>query len=247
MNNFSQTILERYEKINVVIEKSARISGRAPEKIKLITVTKGQSIPILKSAHAIGLRDFGENYVDEAVGKIEYFRPYENVNWHMIGHLQSRKTRQVCELFSWFDALDRMKIAERLSGFCQRFKRELPVLLECNVSGEESKFGWPAWDETGWSLLASEFSRIAQLPGIRIQGLMTMAPFFDDPELARPCFSKLRKLRDFLNQTLPGVNWIELSMGMSADYPIAIEEGATMVRIGTALLGPRPQLDKGER
>ncbi len=242
MNQLSRTILSRYEKVMGVIGKSAAISGRAPEAIKLITVTKGHSIPVLEAALSIGLKDFGENYVEEAIEKIEFFRSYGQVNWHMIGHLQSRKTRQICQYFSWFQALDRLKIAARLSEQCQELNRVLPVLFECNVSGEESKFGWPAWDEIGWENLASEFSRIAQMPGIQIMGLMTMAPYFNDPELARPHFSRLRHLRDYLNQTVPDVDWKDLSMGMSADYPIAIEEGATTVRIGTALLGTRPQI-----
>ena len=237
MNDFSGTILERYGIINEVIRKAAEKSGRAPEAIKLLAVTKGHPLPILQSAYSIGLRDFGENYVEEAIDKIEFFKQNGKVNWHMIGHLQSRKTRQICEYFSWFQALDRMKIADRLSTYCQEIKRELPVLIECNVSGEASKFGWPAWDETKWDHLACEFSRLTHLPGIQVKGLMTMAPFFDDPELTRPFFSRLRKLRDYLSLNVPTVAWIELSMGMSIDYQIAIEEGATIIRIGTALLG----------
>jgi PLP dependent protein len=222
-----------------MIGRSARRAGRAPETIKLLAVTKGHPLDILEGAYSIGLREFGENYVEEAVGKIEYFKQGEEISWHMIGHLQSRKTRQVCELFTWFQALDRMKIANRLAVNCQETGRELPVLLECNVSGEDTKFGWPAWDETAWDNLVTEFNRLVQLPGIQVKGLMTMAPFDVNPEKSRPYFTRLRKLRDFLSQKVPAVDWKELSMGMSADYPVAIEEGATIVRIGTALFGYR--------
>ncbi len=241
MTDFSKIILDRYEKITAVIGKSATKSGRKIEEIKILTVTKGQPLHILQSAYSLGLRDFGENYVEEAADKIMSLKQAGDINWHMIGHLQSRKTRQVCEHFSWFQALDRMKIADRLSVYCQELKKELPVLLECNVSGEETKFGWPAWDETAWDDLAREFSRLVQLPGIQVRGLMTMAPYFEDSELTRPFYSRLRRLRDFLDQKVPSGNWIELSMGMSGDYPIAVEEGATIVRIGTALLGARQQ------
>lgn len=239
MSMFKQLIRERYEKIGEVVEMAARRSGREPLTIKLLAVTKGQPLPVLQAAYELGLRDFGENYVEEALEKIDSFAEFGDVNWHMIGHLQSRKTRQVCERFSWFQALDRMKIANRLSIECQELKKELPVLLECNVSAETTKFGWPVWDEAMWVNVVDEFSNLAHLPGLQIKGLMTMAPFCNDPEMARPYFRKLRNLRDYLAQQIPSVSWNELSMGMSADYGVAIEEGATIIRVGTALLGAR--------
>jgi PLP dependent protein len=239
MDDFRNSILMRYEMIQDAIGKSAILSDRKPESIKLLTVTKGHPYSVIHAAYSLGLRDFGENYIEEAVEKIEYFKKLGDIHWHMIGHLQSRKARQVCDHFSWFGALDRMKIAERLSSYCLEIQSNLPVLLECNVSGETSKFGWPAWDEITWDHLVSEFSILVKLPGIQVKGLMTMAPYLENPESTRPYFSRLRKLREYLSQNIPDVDWAELSMGMSADYPIAIEEGATIVRIGTALLGSR--------
>jgi hypothetical protein len=112
--------------------------------------------------------------------------------------------------------------------------------LECNVSGEESKFGWPAWDESGWTNLAAEIAPITALPNLEVRGLMTMAPFLPDPDQTRPYFRRLHRLQSFIKERFPDTSWGELSMGMSADYEIAVQEGATLVRIGTAILGPRP-------
>ncbi len=157
----------------------------------------------------------------------------------MIGHVQSRKARPVAELFDYLHSLDSLKLARRLDASCGEFGRRLPVLLECNVSGEETKFGYPAWQEDRWDALLPEINEIASLPNLELRGLMTMAPYLDNPEQARPYFSRLRRLRDFLQSRVAGASLSELSMGMSADYQVAIEEGATWVRIGTAIFGPR--------
>jgi len=220
-----------------IAENLVRLHKEIPSEVKIIAVSKTMPVSAIQEAYDTGHRDFGENKVQEMTDK--QGRLPQDINWHMIGHLQSRKARQVCDHFSWFGALDRMKIAERLSSYCLEIQRNLPVLLECNVSGETSKFGWPAWDEITWDHLVSEFSILVKLPGIQVKGLMTMAPYLENPESTRPYFSRLRKLREYLSQNIPDVDWAELSMGMSADYPIAIEEGATIVRIGTALLGSR--------
>ena len=157
----------------------------------------------------------------------------------MIGHIQSRKAKLVSQNFSWIQTLDSIKLANRLNRFAAEIDRKLPVLLECNVSGEQAKFGWPAWDESRWNELCLNLARFVELPNLDIRGLMTMPPLYSDPELARPYFIKLRKLRGFLIERFPGIEWQDLSMGMSADYEVAIQEGATIIRVGTAIMGSR--------
>jgi PLP dependent protein len=157
----------------------------------------------------------------------------------MIGHVQSRKAAWVAERFDWLHSLDSLKLARRISRFAGQAGRRLPVLMECNVSGEESKFGWPAWREGSWAELLDPFGEVLELPGLEIRGLMTMAPFLPDPEQARPYFKRLKKLQGYLAAKLPQADWSELSMGMSADFDVAVEEGATWVRVGTAITGSR--------
>jgi pyridoxal phosphate enzyme (YggS family) len=158
----------------------------------------------------------------------------------MIGHIQSRKAKAVCQSFDYTHSLDSLKLANRLDRFAAEEGRSLPVLLECNVSGEESKTGWPAWQEAEWGNLAEALAPLFDLTHLQMHGLMTMPPFFEDAERARPYFQRLRRLRDFLAERYPGADWSELSMGMSADFQVAVEEGATLVRVGTAIVGPRP-------
>jgi pyridoxal phosphate enzyme (YggS family) len=155
--------------------------------------------------------------------------------------VQSRKARIVAEYFALFQSLDSLKLAERTDHFAAEFKRVLPVLLEFNVGGEESKSGWQAADETRWKDLLDDVRAITALEHLQVRGLMTMPPLFHDPEAARPYFQRLRRLRDFLAGQFPHVEWRELSMGTSADYAIAVEEGATLVRVGQAILGQRPR------
>ena len=157
----------------------------------------------------------------------------------MIGHLQSRKARQVCEYFTCLHSLDSLKLAERLDRFAEDLGRKLPVFLECNVSGEQTKFGYPAWREETWQVLAGVFAQFLELSHLQVRGLMTMAPFFDEPEPARPYFQRLGRLQAFLIKRLPQTDWGELSMGMSGDFTVAVQEGATLVRVGTAIMGAR--------
>lgn len=163
--------------------------------------------------------------------------------WHMIGHIQSRKTDTVVAFYDFVHSVDRQKIARRLSVLGREAGREIPVLLECNVSGEESKYGY---DAAGWerdpdvrSALLAEVKQVVGLPGLRIAGLMTVGPFVDDPEAVRPIFASLRGLRDLLGEKLPDEDWHHLSMGMTSDYEVAVEEGATLVRVGRAIFGER--------
>ncbi len=166
--------------------------------------------------------------------------------WHMIGHIQSRKAGLVASLFDVVHSLDRLKVAQRLSAGAVRACREIPVLLECNVSGEASKFGYGA---AGWehdtalrAALLDEIGKVVDLPGLKVSGLMTMAPMTEDPEDVRPVFASLRGLRDLLREQFPHLAFSHLSMGMTADYQVAVEEGATLVRIGRAIFGSRTML-----
>jgi pyridoxal phosphate enzyme (YggS family) len=161
----------------------------------------------------------------------------------MIGHIQSRKTRDIAPLFDWVHSVDRYKIARRLDMAAADLGRMLPSLIEVNVSGEESKYGFDlsAWpDDTGQiERFFEQVERMLELPALDLRGLMTMAPYTEEPETVRPIFRRLRELREALCERFPEREWPHLSMGMSADYEVAVEEGATIVRIGTALFGPR--------
>jgi pyridoxal phosphate enzyme (YggS family) len=240
MSSEHGAILTRYRQVLAEIEQAAHSVDRDPESIKLVVVTKGHPIQAVKEALASGLRVFGENYVQEGITKMKACSDQIGVEWHMIGHVQSRKAQPVCEHYSWVHSLDRIKLANRLDRFAGQIGRKLPVLLECNVSGEESKYGWPAWEEQSWINLADSISQLLRLSNLDVRGLMTMAPFLPQAEQARPYFQRLRRLRDFLALQFPQNNWHELSMGMSADFQVAVQEGATIVRIGTAIMGPRP-------
>lgn len=232
-------IQANYRQVSDTIATVAQRAGRVPDQIKLVVVTKGHPLETLRQAWAAGIRVFGENYVEEGLEK-QLALEQGGIEWHMIGHLQSRKARLVSGHFDMLHSLDSVKLANRLDRFCAEFERRLPVLLECNVSGEASKFGMPAWEEESWSGLAPLVSSILALSHLQLCGLMTMAPFSSDPEAARPYFRRLRRLRDFLASCFPGAFLPHLSMGMSGDYQVAVQEGATIVRIGTAILGPRP-------
>jgi len=239
----SSTILSNYQRVLDEIERAAAGVGRDPHSVRLVVVTKGHPAGALQEALDAGLRVFGENYVEEGLEKIQALHAplgaEAGIEWHMIGHLQSRKARPVVEHFYMLHSLDSLKLASRLDRFAAEAGRQLPVLLECNVSGEQTKFGWPTWDEARWSELLPEMRQLAGLPNLEWRGLMTMAPFFDSPEPARPYFQRLRRLRDFLAGHISGVALPDLSMGMSGDFSVAVQEGATLVRVGTAIMGAR--------
>jgi pyridoxal phosphate enzyme (YggS family) len=232
-------IASNYQAVLERIAEVASQAGRDPNRIRLVVVTKGHAITNIRDVIEAGATRLGENYLEEALEKISALSAFDQVEWHMIGHVQSRKAKQVCEHFAWVHSVDRMKIATRLNSFAAETNRVLPVLLECNVSGEASKFGWNARDEADWQARLEDFKTILSLKNLKVTGLMTMAPYFDEPEMARPCFQILRRFQNYLRDHLADVSWDELSMGMSGDYEIAIQEGATIVRIGTAIMGPR--------
>lgn len=209
------------------IDKAAQRSGRKREDITLVTVTKTRSVDEIREAIACGATDLGENYVQEAEEKFAQIGVA--ARWHMIGHLQRNKARHAVEFFSVVHSVDNVPLAVEIGRRAEAIGKRIDVLIEVKVSGEETKFGI---DPEATLDLAGA---ISQVSGIRLCGLMGMAPFLEDPEDTRPFFRELKRLWD----KLPDEQRLYLSMGMTSDFEVAIEEGSNMVRIGTAIFGPR--------
>ena len=246
MSDLVESIRENYQYTLDQIATAAHKSGRNPDEIKLVVVTKSQPVEVAQAAIEAGVRILGENYPEEGVTKIQSLASQSGVEWHMIGHVQSRKARLVAEHFELLHSLDSLKLARRLDRFAAEYNRVLPVLLEFNVGDEDTKSGWDASDESLWSDFLPDVQSILDLPNLRIHGLMTMPPLGTAPEDSRRFFQRLRLLRDHLASLFPDVDWSELSMGTSADYTVAVEEGATYVRVGTAIVGARKYMSKKE-
>ncbi len=214
------------------IDAAAQRVGRRAEEVTLIAVSKTKPLELVRMAYEIGVTDFGENRVQEALTKISSFSP-SNLSWHMIGHVQSNKANKVVGKFSYVHSVDSLHLAQALQRQAEKMNVQQGILLQVNVSGEASKEGMTP-EET--LLLARQ---IAKLPALKIGGLMTVAPLVNDAEEVRPIFRTLRLLRDRLQQEIPDCSWQHLSMGMTDDYCIAVEEGATLVRVGRAIFGER--------
>ena len=235
-------LAERLTDIRQRIAAACERSGRTPDSVRLLAVTKTHPPEVVDEAVRLGLTLFGENKVQEARAKIPQCS--SRATWHMIGHLQTNKARDAVEWFSMVESVDSLKLAQRLNRLAERDNYPpLEVLLQCNVSGEASKSGfeldqWVA-DKAQFDAFVAAIEQIVALPNIIIRGLMTMAPFSDNPEDARPTFQSLAALRQVLQMTLPQCNWTHLSMGMTDDFEVAIEEGATLVRVGRAIFGER--------
>jgi len=231
------------------IAEAAGRAGRDPAEIALVAVTKVFTVAHIQAAYELGVRHFGENRVGEAAGKIPIVdqwveeRALPPITWHMVGHLQSRKAREAIQLFDMIHSVDTLKLAKRLDRLGERVGKVTPILLEANISGEEGKYGFAlarwAEDEELRERFFAIVEEITTLPQVEVQGLMTMAPIVADPEEARPYFQHLRRLRDALTEVFPGEHWQHLSMGMTDDFEVAIEEGATIVRVGRAIFGER--------
>lgn len=221
--------------VQAQIVAAAQRVGRRPEEITLIAVSKTQSMETIAAAYGAGQRDFGENRLEELWPKVDAAKAHglDAIRWHMMGTIQSRKTGEAVGPFVLIHSVDRTKIAVRLSRDAAAAGQVMNILLEVNVSGEASKHGLTQ------TTLLDEATQLLALPGVRLHGLMTMAPFVDDPEAARPVFRELRQLRDRLTAAHPDADWHHLSMGMSNDFIVAVEEGATLVRVGTAIFGGR--------
>jgi len=239
MSELVDSIRERYLSTLDQIAVAAKRAGRDPQSVKLVVVTKAQSIEVVRAAIDAGARILGENYPEEGVTKIQFLRDFSGVEWHMIGHVQSRKAQLVAQNFNLLHSLDGLKLANRLDRFCREARRTLPTLLEFNVGGEESKSGWPAWDEALWPAFLNDVAEILSLPSLQVRGLMAMPPIGETSQFSRPFFQKLKRLQGYLAGQFPQTEFKELSMGTSLDFEVAVEEGATMVRVGTAILGSR--------
>jgi len=218
------------------IESAARHAARNPSDITLMAVSKTFSVQSIRGAYEAGQRVFGENRVQEFAGKAPAVRALAGAEFHLIGHLQSNKSARATELFDSVDSVDSLRLAERLDDGALRLGKVLPVLIEINVGGEEQKSGLASAS----SELEQLFQAAPRLTNIHFRGLMTVPPYSDDPEQSRPYFRMLRELRDNMaKRHLPCVELGVLSMGMSHDYEVAIGEGSTCVRIGTAIFGQR--------
>jgi pyridoxal phosphate enzyme (YggS family) len=239
MSELVQSVRERYLQTLEKIAVAARSAGRDPASVKLVVVIKNQPIEVVRAVIEAGVQILGENYPEDGVMKLQSLRQFSTVEWHIIGHVQSRKAQLVAGNFNFLHSLDALKLAVRLNQFCGEAGRILPVLLEFNVGGEESKSGWAAWDESRWPSLLDDTAAILALPNLQVRGLMTMPPLGETAESSRLYFQKLKRLQEYLSMQFPKVDFSELSMGTSSDYDVAIQEGATFVRVGTAIVGPR--------
>jgi pyridoxal phosphate enzyme (YggS family) len=229
-------IAERYSSILDRIAAAAARSGRDPHSVRLVVVTKGQPIDRIRLVVAAGADLLGENYADEAVPKIEALGKGK-AQWVMIGHVQSRKSGLVAEHFNALHSLDSVKLARRLDS-ARESGNPLPALVQVNVSSEEAKSGLPSWEPEHFMDLVRFFEQVSAFPNLQLQGLMTVPPFLPVEEV-RPFFRRLADLRVRLQDRFPDLRLDQLSMGMSGDFEAAIEEGATLVRIGTAIMGSR--------
>jgi pyridoxal phosphate enzyme (YggS family) len=224
---------DRLERVRERIKKAADAGNRSVDTIRLIAVSKTVPAGVVKEAVAAGVTDLGENYIQEAREKIESLATLP-VNWHFIGHLQSNKAKYAVRLFDLIHSVDSLKLAKELDKYAKKAGKIQSVLIQVNIAKEDTKAG--VYVENTRQLLRD----ISQLENISIRGLMTMPPYFNAPEKARPFFAALRELRDRINdEAIPHVSLDDLSMGMTGDFETAIEEGATIVRIGTAIFGER--------
>lgn len=227
-----KTVSDNIKQVLENIKSACEKSGRNPEDVTLIAVSKTKPLPMLQEAYAAGSRDFGENKVQEIMGKFPQLP--SDIRWHMIGHLQRNKVKYIIDKVALIHSVDSLRLAEEISSQAQKKKVDIDILVEVNIAQEESKFGTSR--EEALQLVED----IAKLPHIYIKGLMTIAPFVANPEDNRKYFRQIRELSvDIMNKNIDNVTMSVLSMGMTSDYMVAIEEGATMVRVGTGIFGER--------
>ena len=225
-------ITENLEQVRKNIEEACRAVNRDPGEVTLISVSKTKPVSMLQEAYDAGSRDFGENKVQEIMDK--YPQLPSDIRWHMIGHLQRNKVKYIVDKVALIHSVDSLRLAETIENEAAKHNVTVPILIEVNVAQEESKFGLKT--EEVLSLVES----VAALPHINIKGLMTIAPYVEDPEENRGIFCQLKKLSvDIAAKNINNVNMSVLSMGMTGDYQVAVQEGATMVRVGTGIFGER--------
>lgn len=225
-------ITENISKVRKNMEEACRVSGRNPEEVSLIAVSKTKPVSMLQEAYDAGCRDFGENKVQEIMDKID--RLPSDIRWHMIGHLQTNKVKYIVGKVFLIHSVDSLHLAEAISKEAVKQNTTVNILIEVNVAKEDTKYGAMAEDTV------SLVEKIALLPGICVKGLMTIAPYVENPQENRQYFVKLRQLAvDIKSKNIDNVHMDVLSMGMTGDYMVAIEEGATYVRVGTGIFGER--------
>ncbi|MEI3198117.1 MAG: YggS family pyridoxal phosphate-dependent enzyme [Lachnospiraceae bacterium] len=224
---------ENLEEVEEKIAKACERAGRAREEVTLIAVSKTKPVEMLQEIYDEGIRDFGENKVQELTEKYEVMP--KDMKWHMIGHLQRNKVKYIVDKVTLIHSVDSLRLAETISREAEKKGVTVPILIEVNIAGEETKFGLSSKEE-----VISLTEQIAALPNLSVKGLMTVAPPAEDPEENRPFFREIRQLSvDITNKNIDNVSMEILSMGMTNDYTVAIEEGATMVRVGTGIFGAR--------
>jgi PLP dependent protein len=228
----------RYSLVSEQIQNAAQRSGRSIQSIQLVAVSKKQSVTAILEAIRAGVTNLGENYPEEAVEKINAIHD-KKIYWHMIGHIQSRKAGIVANYFDYVHSIDSLKIAQKLDSHLENNKRKIPVLLEVNIGQEENKSGFEIETIEKKKRFFDDIEQIALLNNLHLLGLMVMPPFTSNPEESRKYFFQAHKLLDELKGRFASLDLKELSMGTSIDYLIAIEEGATIVRVGNAIFGKR--------
>lgn len=226
-------LASRIELIRQQITLHAVRAGRSPDEVTLVAVSKTVPAEVVRQAAIAGIGHVGENRAQELRDKFPLLAD-QSLTWHFVGHLQTNKIKYVVKVCRWVHSLDRLALAHELSRWAVREDRLCHCLVQVNIAAEDSKFGLPPDKVAGF------LAETATFPGIRVEGLMTVAPWTEDPEQVRPVFRALRELRDRLQERAPAGVWLRhLSMGMSDDFPVAVEEGATIIRVGRALFGPR--------
>jgi pyridoxal phosphate enzyme (YggS family) len=238
VENEKDLLRTRLEIVKERIKSAADSVNRNPSSIELVVVTKGKSASIIKDLYDLGIRSIGESYLKEALFKIDLLRDYE-INWHMIGTIQRGKTKSIADHFSQIQSVDRYELAAAIADRAAQIKKVIPVYLEVNLSGERTKHGWDISSEVGLELFLSEVNKILEIRSIELRGLMMMAPYSSNPEDSRKYFRKLKDIRDRMREKFSSIGYLGLSMGMSGDFEVAIQEGATMLRIGSAIVGAR--------
>jgi pyridoxal phosphate enzyme (YggS family) len=235
------SVAENIVRVREQIAAAARRAARNPEEITLMGVSKTFPVERIREASAAGLRVFGENRVQEFAAKADALRDLRDAEWHLIGHLQTNKAAKATELFHAVDSVDSVRMAEKLNTCAESAGKTLSVLIEINVGAEQAKSGVaPNPDEQGSDELEEILQGAPRWGNLNIHGLMTVPPYTEDPEGSRPYFRQLRQIRDSIaRRNLPQISMAALSMGMSHDFEVAIEEGATCVRVGTAIFGER--------
>ena len=236
ITSMNEDLAKRFSEVKKSIERAAEKAGREASEIKLIAVSKTHPIETLREGIGVGIEVFGENKVQEGVEKISAIGN-EKAEWHLIGHLQKNKARKAVQNFDVIHTLDSLKLAKRLERICEEEEKEVSVLVQVDIAGEETKSG------TIQEYLPQLTEHLKACKYLKFNGLMIIPPFFPDVEKVRPYFKKLRELRDKMSEQNAFANGSgELSMGMSNDFEVAIEEGATLVRVGTAIFGSRHTL-----